>query len=118
MSDVPFDSVTGEILDQPPAPPPPKPTRKRKPKSNGKAHRIPPPADETRRAKFCRLAEQRFGNVVKALHILRKLGRNQGSYDYDDADVEQIQAKLAAELLAACGEMMRRGKPVQTKLFG
>jgi hypothetical protein len=129
MTEVLHNPVTGEIIEskpnlsQPihPSPMPdlaPAPVRRRRKKSNGKAHRPPPPADETKRAKFERLAEQRFGNVVKALHVLRKLGRNQSDYEYDDEDVDLIREKIFAEVDAACGELKRRGKPVQTKLFG
>ena len=116
MTDQLHDSVTGEIREQPVGPPAPLPIRKKR--SRKKSARIPPPADETKRAKFERLAEQRFGSVVKALHVLRKLGRNQGAYEYGDNDVEQIREKISAELEAACAELKRRGKPVQTKLFG
>lgn len=119
MTDVQFDPETGEIIE-PTAPPPPKPGRrprtakKKPPVSNGP--RVP--LDETKRQKFERLAEHRFGRIVRALHNMRGLGRNQGSYEYGEADVERLRVKLQAEVDETIGEMKRRGKPVQTKLFG
>lgn len=110
-----FDPETGEILEPPAAAPAPQPKRKRvaKKKANG---RIPPPPDETKRQKFVRLANQRFNRVVKALHVLRSLGRNQSAYEYGDGDIDQITDKLVAELEAVAAEMKRRGRPVVTKL--
>jgi predicted secreted protein len=113
MTEVLHNPVTGEIIESKPnlsQPIHPSPMPDLAP--------APVPADETKRAKFERLAEQRFGNVVKALHVLRKLGRNQSDYEYDDEDVDLIREKIFAEVDAACGELKRRGKPVQTKLFG
>lgn len=116
MTDEFVDPQTGEITEQPAAAPPqPKRRRTAKKKGNG---RVPVPADEGRREKFERLAEQRFGKIVAAFHVLRKIGRNQGAYEYGEADVEQIRVKLQAELDETLGELKRRGKPPQTKLFG
>jgi hypothetical protein len=112
MNDIAFDPETGEVIEPQPAPAS-KPRRSRKKRGNG---RTPIPADETKRQKFVRLANHRFDRVVKAMHILRSLGRNQGSYEYGDADVDQITDKLVAELEAMAAEMKRRGRPIQTKL--
>lgn len=116
MNDINFDPETGEVLNEPPAAVPvqPKPVRKRaKKKGNG---RVPIPADESRRAKFVRLANNRFDRIVKAMHVMRALGRNQSAYEYGDADIDRITDLLVAELEAVKAEMKRRGRPAQTKL--
>jgi hypothetical protein len=117
MTDVQFDPETGEVIE-PAVLPMPKPrkriTKKKPPTSNGP--RVP--LDETKRQKFERLAEFRFGRIVRALHYMRGLGRNQGAYEYGEADVERLRTKLQAEVDEALGEMKRRGRPIQTKLFG
>jgi hypothetical protein len=121
MNDVNFDPETGEILEPPSAPVQPaheKPKRARKPKPKRPAGngRAPIPKDETKRQKFLRLVNQRFDKIVKAVHHMRGLGRNQASYEYGDADVDRVVDLLVAELQAMAAEMKRRGKPVQTKL--
>lgn len=114
MNDVQFDPETGEVLEQPaPAPEKPKRLRKKKPRSNGRA---PVPADESKRDKFLRLVTQRFDRIVNAIHVMRGLGRNQSSYEYSDADVDQVTDMLVAELQAMAAELKRRGRPEKPRL--
>ena len=112
MNEIPFNPETGEILE---APQQPTPRRRKKKRTNGNG-RAPIPADETKRQKFIRLASQRFDRIVRSIHVMRGLGRNQSAYEYGDADVDQITDKLVAELEAMAAEMKRRGRPIQTKL--
>jgi hypothetical protein len=112
-----FNPETGEIIGrrepQPQPPAAPRKPRKARKKANGRA---PVPADESRRAKFVRLAKGRFERIVRAIHTMRSLGRNQAAYEYGDADIEVITDRLVAELEAMKNEMKRRGRPVQTSL--
>jgi hypothetical protein len=112
IDDVRFDPETGEILE-PAAPPAPAKKKRARKKPNGRA---PIPENEGRREKFVRLANNRYDRIVKAIHTMRGLGRNQSSYDYGDADIDQITDMLVAELEAMKAELKRRGRPQQTKL--
>lgn len=101
----------------PPAAPAARPARTRRAPKKRASSRVPPPPDESRRDRFIRIATGRFNSVVTALRILRKIGRNQSSYEYGDQDLERIRSKLQEELDQTMVKLKREGPPQQIKLF-
>lgn len=45
---------------------------------------------ETKRQKFERLAVARVKKILKSIDIMKNIGRNRSSYEFDNADVEKI----------------------------
>jgi hypothetical protein len=100
------------VQPQPAAPAPTPRTRRnrKKQRSNGRA---PIPENESPRQRFERVADGRVKAVIKAIRVLKKLGRNQGSYDYTEGDIEFMFERLSAELDELRAAMKPREKEGQ-----
>ena len=65
------------------------------------------PADETKAAKFTRLANGRYVNVVRGLRGLGKLGTS--AYERTDEQVATLRKLILAELDDACAKLAGKG---------
>ena len=68
-----------------------------------KSKRNPVPADETKGAKFIRLANGRYINAVKAIRGLAKLGT--GAYERTPEQVDALAKGIRAELDEAVAKL-------------
>lgn len=70
------------------------------------------PTDETKRAKFIRLATARVGKAVKAIAGIGNLSGS--AYEYSEADI----AKIKGAIMDANVSMLARFQPKQKKEAG
>jgi len=66
---------------------------------------------ESKRDKFCRLAENRMNNILKQIELLGNLS-NRNAYDYTDEDIQKMikTLKVSVNNLEHCFNNEKKGK--------
>ena len=94
-----------------PAQQPPQPSRKR--------GRVPVDPNETSRQRFVRVGGGRLAAVLDDLRMLGQIGNHRAAYEYREADISTIHAKVT-QAFKACIEMLQSpadGQKVRESLF-